>query len=87
FYVLKSEHIINNSNPTYTDYDLLEVYHTFWIDKTNYNFYKVKLNQIRDFTGLYAGGVDRRYMYSEDIYTFYDYNIPVNIELPPEAIP
>lgn len=87
FYVLKSEHIINNSNPTSPDINLYEVYHTYWIDKTNYILYKGKINQIRDISGLYAGDFDRRYLDSEDIFIFYDYNIPVNIELSPEFIP
>lgn len=87
YYVLQSKYIANNSNATHTGYSYGETYHTFWIDKTNYFLYKVKLNQIRDDTGWFAGEYDRRYLESEDIFTFYDYNIPVNIELPPDVIP
>ena len=87
FYILQSEYINNISDTTHAGYDLAEIYHTFWIDKTNYFLYKVELNQIRDITGYYAGEYDRRYLISEDIFTFYDYNIPVYIELPPDIIP
>jgi hypothetical protein len=86
YYVLLSELIENNSDPLYTGYNHGEIYHTLWIDKTNFFLYKVKLNQIHDKTGSYAGIDDRRYLIGEDIFTFYDYNIPVNIELPPEVI-
>jgi len=86
YYVLQKGQITNYTNATRTGYNLNEIYHTFWIDKTNYFLYKVKLNQILDVTGWYAGEEDRRYLMSEDIFTFYDYNIPVSIELPPEVI-
>lgn len=87
FYVIKSKHVINDSDPASPGYNYFEVYHTYWIDKTNYNLYKGKINQIRDLTGVYATGFDRRYLNSEDIFTFYDYNIPVNIELSPDFKP
>lgn len=87
YYVLKSEHILNDTNPMLTGFNNNEIYHTFWIDKTNYFFYKIKLNQILDITGDYAGEDDKIQIISEFIFTFYDYNVPVKIELPPEAIP
>jgi hypothetical protein len=87
FYVLKSKHIINDTKPEYPGYNHYEVYHTYWIDKTNYNLYKGKINQIRDLTGYYSPNSDRSYLNSEDIFTFYDYNIPVIIELSPDFKP
>ena len=83
YYVIQSAEIRNNTNPTLTGNNLIETYHTFWIDNTTYSLYKVKLNQISDARGFYAGENDRRYMSSEYIFNFYDYNIPVKIELPP----
>ena len=85
-YVIKSELITNRTNETYSGYDRGEIYHTFWIDQTNYLLYKVKLEQIYDTSGWYAGGNDRVYLIGEDIFTHYDHNIPINIELPPEII-
>jgi hypothetical protein len=87
YYVLQSEKITNFTDPKYTGYHLDETYHTFWIDKTNNLLDKVQLNQILEITGDFAGDDDKRYLTSEFIFTFYDYNIPVIIELPPEAIP
>ena len=87
YYVLQSEEILNTTDPTSSGYNLAETYHTFWFDNSTYSLYKVKLNQISDATGFFAQEDDRRYMTSEYIFTFYDYNIPVKIEIPPEAIP
>jgi hypothetical protein len=87
FFVLLGELIVNISDPKYSGYNLGKIYHTFWIDKTNYFLYKVKLFQIRNITGDYAGVDDYRYLEGEDIFTFYDYNIPLDIELPPDIIP
>lgn len=86
-YVLHSEEITNSTHPTYSGYNIAETSHTFWIDINSYTLYKVKLNQIFEGTGFFAPGEDKRYMSSEYIFTYYDHNLPVKIELPPEAIP
>jgi hypothetical protein len=39
---------------------------------------------MKDNFGIYAGEYDRVYVIGQDIYTFYDYNIPVNVKIPPE---
>jgi hypothetical protein len=87
YYVLHSEQILNNTNPMLKGYSRDETYHTFWIDKTDYSLYKVKLEQTLDITGNFAGEDDKRYLMSEYIFNFYDINIPVEIQLPPEAMP
>lgn len=86
-YVLQSKEILNTTNPTYSGYNLAETYHTFWFDNTTYSLYKIELSQISDVTGFFAQNDDRRYMTSAYTFTFYDYNLPVEIEVPPEAIP
>lgn len=86
YYALQRELIINFTDPNYAGYDLLKSYQKFLINKTNYELYKVKIDQIQEITGDFTGGIDRRYMLSQDIFTFYDYNIPLKIELPPELI-
>lgn len=85
FYVLQREHVINNTDPNYAGYDLYKLYHKFLFNKTNYKLYKVKVDIMNDIRGdYYTGGYDQRYVVGQDIFTFYDYNVPVNIELPPE---
>jgi len=85
FYVLQREHIVNNTNQNYPGFDLYKLYHTFLFNKTDYRLYKVKVDIQHDIRGAYyTGGIDQRYVIGQDIFTFYDYNVPVNIELPSE---
>ena len=85
FYVIKREYIVNYTDNNYAGFDLYKLYHTFLFNKTNYKLYKVKLDILNDVRGdYYTRGPDRRYAISQDIFTFYDYNVPVNIKLPQE---
>ena len=85
FYVLQREHIMNNTDKEHPGSDIYKLYHTFLFNKTNYKLYKVKVDILNDIWGeYYTRGPDRRYVVGQDIFTFYDYNVPVDIELPPE---
>jgi hypothetical protein len=87
YYVLQREHTINNTDPKYPGFDLYRLYHTFLFNKTDYRLYKVKVDIQHDIRGTYyTGGIDQRYVVGQDIFTFYDYNVPVKIELPPELL-
>jgi len=88
YYVLQNISTTNNSNATHSGYDFSEWQQRYWIDKTNYSLHKYMRTQILDDTGYYFIGKegDRRYLINEIEVTFYDYNIPVTIELPQEAL-
>ena len=83
YYALQREHIVNKTVSGQAGYSLLKLYFTLLINKTNYYLYKVKVDILNDVRGdFFTGGLDQRYIIGQEIYTFYDYNIPVNIELP-----
>lgn len=59
----------------------------YWIAKDTYFLIKVQFNSTSDMSGLYAfGEADRMIIVAEMDIVFYDYNVPVIIELPPEVI-
>jgi hypothetical protein len=90
-YVLYLSYIENQSGDSYgfdapsgnSSYEL-EV--TYWIAKDTYLLIKSYQKLTMDMSGWYAfGGGDRSITASEMDVRYYDYNVPVVIELPPEA--
>ncbi len=65
----------------YAGYDI-----KYWIAKNTNLLKKSIYRLINDLTGVYSfGGANRSIITSEMELLFYDYNVPLNIELPPEA--
>jgi hypothetical protein len=57
----------------------------YWIAKEDYLLIRTKSGTTYDSTGFYSWKGNRSIMISETCVEFYDYNIPVTIELPPDA--
>ena len=88
YYVLGGVLTTNYTNEAHLGYDLCEWQYKYWIDKTTNLIYKQNKTQILDETDYYFDGDwgDRELIINEYEINYYDYNIPITIEIPEEAL-
>jgi len=82
YYVLQSVYKNNYSGAEQTGYSYYEIQIKFWIDMNNFLLYKIQATSISDSKEFFAMKSNQTIELSESQYIFYDYNIPVTIELP-----
>jgi len=85
-YILQFTGFQNQSATTSNAYSRIEYDIKYWIAKDTNLLKKSYLKSTIDQTGVYSfGGANRSIATGEMETIFYDYNVPLNIELPPEA--
>lgn len=71
----------------YLGYASYEYEFKYWISKDTYSLIKTQSKVTADMSGWYTfGDADRSITTSEMVIIFYDYNVPVTIEVPSEAL-
>ncbi|MDH7517756.1 MAG: hypothetical protein QHH19_05375 [Candidatus Thermoplasmatota archaeon] len=85
-YILRFTGFQNQSATTSNAYSYIGYDVKYWIAKDTYLLKKSHLKSTIDQSGVYSfGGANRSIITSEMEIFFYDYNVPLNIVLPPEA--
>jgi hypothetical protein len=85
-YILRFTGFQNQSSTTINGYSYIEYDIKYWIAKDTNLLKKSNIKSTIDQSGIYSFGDANRSIVTAEMETFfYDYNVPLNIELPPEA--